>query len=54
MQINEGENEKAGEYGYLNTPSASTVRLYQMLAVNKSDDIHLVKDDHMKVKDKRR
>ena len=54
VQINESEKEKAGGYGYLNTPSASTVRFYQVLAVNESDDVHLVKDENMKVKDKRR
>ena len=50
VQINEGEKEKAGGYGYLNNPSASTVRFYQMLAVNESGDVHLFKDGHMKFK----
>ena len=52
--VNETNKEKHGDYAYLSNPCPSIVQLYQLLAVAEDDDIHLVRDRKMKVKDKRR
>ena len=54
IAVIEKEKEKAGDYNYHDSPCASTVQLYQILAVNEDDNVHLVKDDNVKIKDKRR
>ena len=45
---------KGGDVAVSKSPCASTVRFYQILSVQDDDNVHLVKDDKVKIKDKRR
>ena len=45
---------KGGDVAISKSPCASTVRFYQILSVQDDDDVHLVKDDKVKIKDRRR
>ena len=54
VSVNEILKEKAGAFPYLESPCASTIKLYQVLTADQDKDLHLVRDRNMKVKDKRR
>ena len=54
VALSEDKKENNGDFGYNKVPCPSTVKFYQLLSVDTSDNIHLVKDSQLKSKDKRR
>ena len=51
--VNGKEKENSGDCVFLKSPCVSSARFYQVLAMNE-DDLYLVKDLNVKMKDNRR
>ena len=53
INVNEDGKKERGEYEYQPTPRAETMEFYQVLTVNYDEDLHVVKQDQSKMKDRR-
>ena len=54
VAVNEDKQKESGIYPHCKTPSASTVKFYQLLSVENDPNVHLVREDTVKIKDQRR